>query len=265
MRSRYSKASSRITRRSKAHHLFSLLVRFGLPLFVLLGAIFLLRSNPFQIKEVSVSGNKEIKTEDIKSLAEASLAGSYFFVIPKTNLVFFDTDRLKEKIIKDLPRVGFIDVSKNLDGTLQIELQERLGEFVWCSTEEKGFLMSSSGLVFVEATTEEMENKIVFRGNITGDPLMQNFANESLMQSFLGAIKIFEEGGLKVSSVDFALPDKAIFYTDTGSVFLNPEEDLYLSVPNALVLVEEIKSKNVGAKFEYIDARFGNKVFYKLK
>jgi len=264
-KSRYKGPSARITKRSKVKHFFSIFVRIGLPVFLLTMIVVFLRADFMQIKKVAVAGNKDVRTEEVEKLALASLTGKYFFLIPKSNFLFFKKSALSQKILADLPRVENLEISKNLNGTLEINLQERKGDFLWCSASNTCYLMSNSGLVFAEATPEEIVGKLIFRGQIDENPLWQNFSTEKGMQNYLKAANILNSAKFQVLSITAGLPDKSIFETNVGTIFLNPEEEMSLAAENAILLINDVKSKNPTAHFQYIDARFGNKVFYKLK
>lgn len=264
-RRRFRGASSRIKRRSKAKHFFSVLFKVGLPAFLFASAIYVLRADFIQLKKVEISGNKEIKTEQIEKLALNSMTGNYFWFIPKSNMLLFDEKDLAAKILEEFKRAESAKVSKSVRGSLEVAIKERRGDFIWCSASEECFLMDRNGLIFVDALRKEIAGKIIFRGGIAGDPIMKNFTEAETMQNYLKASEILGNAGFNVLSINLELPNKAVFETETGDIFLNPEEDLSDSVSNAILLITEIKSKNPSAIFEYIDARFGNKVFYKLQ
>lgn len=235
-----------------------------MPVFLLIILVEFLRADFLQLKKVEVVGNKDIQTEEIEKLVLAQLTGKYFFIIPKSNLFLFKKDTLTQELLKDLPRIESLEISKGLNGMLKIILQERRGDFVWCSASEVCYLMSNNGLVFTEAKAAEMAGKIIFKGNLPENPLLQNFATEAGMANYLKAIEILQNAGFQVLEIGVELGDKVVFKTTIGNIILNPEEDLSVTVPNAVILINDIKTKNPSAQFNYIDARFGNKVFYKL-
>jgi hypothetical protein len=197
-------------------------------------------------------------------VAQESRMGNYYLFIPKSNMLFFDENKLSSEILDKFKRVENLEISTNVDGSLSINLKERVGQYLWCSIESKCFLMSDDGLVFVEAGGEEMQGKLAFRGGITGNPLMQHFADGDKMKNYLGAVKVLNDASLTINFINQELKDKASFSTNIGDIILNPEENMSLSAKNAVLLIEETRVKNPSAVFNYIDARFGNKMFYKL-
>jgi len=264
-KSRYKKASSRIKKRGKTRRLFSLISKIGLPVILIVGAVFILRADFLQIKSVEVSGNQDISKDAIERSARENLLGNRLLFIPKSNFFIFSSKSLEQKILENFPRTEMVEVSKNLDGVIQIKIIERQKDFIWCRGESDCFVMDKNGLVFAPAGSEEILGKIIFKGNIYGEPVYQNFALEDDMQNYLNTIETFQNAGLRVLTVMAESPNKAVVETDMGNIFLNPEEEMSLSIPNISLLIQEIRSQDPSALFDYIDARFGPKVFYKLK
>lgn len=260
------KPSSRIKRRSKTRHYFNIFIKIGLPTVVFIGFIFLTRADFLQVKSFEVVGTKTIQPEEIKNVANGFISGSRFFLMPKSNIFLVDKDKLIANLLSSFNRLEQVEMNKRFFAkTVELKVIERQADLLWCSQDESCFLMSKDGLVFAEAQKKEVSDLIIFRGNIIDNPLFKNFASKEQMFNYLKAIEILRGAKLEVSEINVESKDKAIFKTDIGSIFLNPEEDLALSTPNAVILINDVKSKNSSAQFDYIDARFGNKVFYRVK
>ena len=212
-----------------------------------------------------MTGQAAISAEQVESLAATALAEKYFLIVPKSNFFIFDNENLEAILLKNFPRIETVRVDKKINGTLAIALKERRGDFLWCSAENVCFLMSRNGLIFAEASPAERQNQIIFKGNITDSPLMKYFDNEVQMQKFSAVIRMFGDASIGVNTVEFESADKIVFGTERGNIILNPLDELVEPVHNVLLLITDSVSKNPGVEFEYIDARFGKKMFYKLK
>lgn len=261
---RYTKASSRIARRSEVKRIFGLILKIGLPVVFLVGFILLLRADFLQIKNFEITGTKTLSEESIKNLASSFATGTNLFLIPKSNILFFNKDQLTTALISEFSRLEKVEVNKKFfSQQIQIKIVERNEDFLWCSEAGLCFFMTKDGLVFQES--KNASSQLIFKGLLKGDPLMQSFATPVKIQNYLKLVEAFKIAGFNVSSVNIESNDKAIAQTDIGDVYLNPEEsDLFLVAQNVLLLINETKNKNPSARFEYIDARFGNKMFYKL-
>ena len=78
------------------------------------------------------------------------------------------------------------------------------------------------------------------------------------------AVALLKSKDIKASSINIQSVDKGVIETNIGNIFIDPNtKELLESIENALLVIEDIKSKNSQIKFDYIDTRFGNKIFYK--
>jgi len=278
MSSRYKKASSRIARRGKIRRIFSISLKIGLPVVFLVGLIFLLRANFLQIKNFEVLGAETIQPTEIKNVAANFISGNKFFLIPKSNILFLNEGSLSATLLSKFGRLEKVEISKNFfNKQVGLKVTERKAEFLWCSSLDTCFFMTKDGLVFENAgftgsdfltsSVNRIEpiNKIIFKGLLAGNPLMKNFATPVKIENYLKFVQVFKDAGFEIFSIDIQSTDKAVAKSNIGDIIFNPEEpDLSTVAQNTILLIKETQSKNPTARFNYIDARFGNKFFYKL-
>ncbi len=261
---RYKKASSRIAKRGRARKLFGLFLKIILPVTFFVGLIFLLRADFLQIADFEVLGVETIQPESIKNMASGFISGNKFFLIPKSNIFLLNKKNLASTMLTDFGRLEKVEINKQFfSKSIELKIVERKDDFLWCSSAGECFFMTKDGLVFEKSL--EISGKLIFRGILEGNPLMKNFATPAKIQNYLKLIEIFKNAGFEITSVNIESSDKAIAKSSIGDIIFNPEEtDPSLVAQNTILLINEIKSKNPSARFNYIDARFGNKLFYKL-
>lgn len=277
LKSRYKKASSKIAKRRQARQTFGLILKIGLPVSVLVGLVFLLRADFLQVKNFEVVGTETISAETLKNTALSRTSGNKLLFVPKSNLFLLNKNNLADVLLADFTRIEKIEVNKQFfSRQVELKITERKADFLWCSAQTECFNMTKEGLVFAssaEALAKEeadIDNKIIFRGILNGNPLMKNFATPAKIQNYLKLVEVFKNGGFEISSINIESSDRAVAKTKIGDttsdIIFNPEEtDLSLVAQNTILLINETKTKNPSAHFNYIDARFGNKMFYKLK
>ncbi len=266
-KSKYKKASARIARRSKIKTYFNIFVRIAVPVGILLILIFIARADFLQVQNFEVLGAETVNQEQVNQVASSFIAGQRFLVIPKSNILFLDEDKLASTLLSDFTRFEKVDIDKKfLSKRVELKITERQPEFLWCSGDNTCFLMSSDGLVFdsVGQSLEKRE-KIIFQGVLEGNPVLQNFATAERMQNYAKLIEVFKNNKISISAINIESEDKATADTNIGSIIFSPgEADLSTTAQNAVLLINEVRTKNPSARFQYIDARFGNKMFYKL-
>jgi hypothetical protein len=264
-KTKYKKASSKIARRNKTRRIFSLILKIGLPVAFFIGLVFLLRADFLQVKGFEVLGAETLSLESIKKTASNFISGNNFFIIPKSNILFLNKQKLAAALMSQSGRMEKVEINKQfLSKKVDLSISERKGDLLWCSVENDCYFMTQDGLVFEKAV--DMSGKVIFRGILEGDPLMKNFTTPAKMQNYLKLVQVLKDSKFEVSAINIESSDRAVAKSSIGDIIFNPEEaDLSLVAQNVILLIKDIRSKNPIAEFNYIDARFGNKIFYKLK
>jgi hypothetical protein len=267
-KSRHKGASSRIATRHKIRRYTATTLKSLSVLLFFIGTVFAVRANFWQVTRFEVVGTSSISNEAVQNLASSFLVGNKFLFVPRSNIFAFDEEMLKNKLLSEFTRLGEVEVNKNIfSRSVEVKVAERGAEYLWCSATEECFFMSNDGLIFEKVSPEksfESAGKIIFRGLITSDPLLQNFATGEQMQNYTEFLDTLAKNNIHVDEISIESPEKAIAETSLGQIFFSPKDpDLATAAFNSILLIEEVKTKNPAVRFEYIDARFGNKVFYK--
>ncbi len=277
-KSRYNKASSRIAKRNRTRENFGLFLKIGLPIVFIVCLILLFRADFLQVKSFEVFNAQTLSQNDLKDTATGFISGNRFFVLPKSNIFFVNKEKLSALFLEQFPRIEKIDINKQFfSNYIKFTVTERGADYLWCSTSGECFFMSKNGLIFEKAPFSESEylissaswlepkNHFIFKGILMDDPIMKNFVSPDKMQTYEKFVELFKNAGIKIMSIDIESFDKAVAKSDIGDIFFTSEEvDFSEPVKNAVLLINEERAKNSNVKFQYIDTRFGNKMFYKL-
>lgn len=254
---------------------------------------YLSRIQRLKIKEISISGNKVIETDEIKKIADEHLAGNYLWVFPKNNLLFYPKQELTLDLKNNLKRIS--DVNLNIyEQRLEIGINERDPVATWCGesfdetsnisneTEpsertEKCYFIDKDGYLFAEAPYFSSGVYVKYYGKInsTDEVVGSTFAS-NIFSRFLS---------LKNSLVNLELKPVIFYEKENGDTYiyltsktigkLGPEiriknESNFEKVAENLeaALTTEPLKTEFNSKYSsllYIDLRFGNKVYYKFQ
>ena len=262
---RYKKTSSIIAKRRKARRYVGIFLKISLPVAFFIGLVFLLRADFLQVKSFEVLSAETVQTESIKNAASDFISGTNFFLLPRSNILFLSKANLAAALLSKFGRLENVEVNKQFfSRSIKLSVSERKEDFLWCSDQGKCFFMTKDGFIF-DLANEVGTDKIIFRGLLNGNPLMKNFSTPEKMQNYSGFIEILKNADFQISSINIESNDKATAKSNTGDIIFSPdEEDLSTVAQNVILLINNIKSKTPSAQFSYVDARFGNKIFYKL-
>jgi cell division septal protein FtsQ len=264
------KKNRRIALRNKIIFFFSLAVA------ILLGLGFLSRLSVLNIKEVSVVGNVVVDTEDIQKVVDDTTSGYYFWLFPKTNIFLYPKNKINENLSTEFRRLKDISFNLKNNGVLEINLAEREGVYIWCgvdfpqnSEKEECLFIDKDGYTFDEAPYFSGEVYFKFYGSMfeTYSPMFSELIKlkENLEQIGLKPVALLAKEG----------EDMKILLSSARGDEKNPEitlridSDLEKLAENlqAALDTEPLKTdiKTKYSLLEYIDLRYGNKVYYKFK
>lgn len=234
----------------------------------------------FVISDVVVSGATSVSQESLKGLVQKETDGSYLKLFSKNNIWLYPQKKILETITSEFPQVASVVVSSQ-DKVLSVNVIERQPFGLWCKDMDTKpcFFMDANGFVYGEAPLFSGPVYVLFTGNIDSqNPIGNSYFEEKdfiVLKDFIEAVKSF---GLNPEQVHISqsgdgwilLPqvehvNKKEIFNEKGKILFTFGKELIKASENLDSFLEEIKlvNKNGGINAQYIDIRFGNKIFYK--
>lgn len=232
------------------------------------------------VSAIEVRGAAQVAPTAVQAVAAQELESESFRYIAKDNIFFLPRATIEQNIVAAFPYIKSAQVSREsiLATTAIITVEERQPFARWCSESmidpldpegapEKCYLMDETGFVFADATASSPRPKhaYIFRGALTGEPIGKTYKPGNL-PGLLGFLRLLENGGylplgvLILDERDFQVPLSAGYYIK-GSFGGHP--DVMVKNLQLILLADALHGKE--AELEYVDLRFGNRVYYKLK
>jgi len=225
-----------------------------------------------RISEVAVDGNSVIDGELITNSAEEELNGKYFWLFSRDNVFIYPKSKLEDKILEQYKRILDIDIYADSLTSLVINIAERKPIYIYCgeSVPESGdeisqcYFLDDTGYIFSKAPYFSGNVFFEFYGYMKGDPIGNHFFEEIDFKKIILLKDGIEEIGLPTVMFEIKEEGDYVFHTKTGGkIFFNNRQEYGTVLDNLDSALEDILSLN--KKLDYIDLRFGNKVFYKFK
>ena len=240
------------------------------------------------IREINIIGNKIIDTEMIKQVVDDELAGKYLWLFPRTNLFFYPKNDIENALTEKFKRLKNINFSIRDNKILEISVEERRAEYVWCGetptdaelpSSNKCYFLDSSGYIFDEAPYFSGEVYFKFYGltnTFSSSGPIGTFFQETNFNQVISFIDTLKSINIKPVAL-YVMPsgdakiylDRAKASTLQPEILFKVESDFQKLIENlqSALLVEPLLSdfKNKYASLLYIDLRFGNKVYYKFR
>ncbi len=212
----------------------------------------------------------------LESHIAAVLAGRYGWIFPRALLLAAPVREIEDALKKSFPRIGDVLVEKKFPDTLSVIITERTFFAVLCGTPKEETEISVPRCVSVDAQGVAYDNAPHVEGTLIRK-IESDFENitfgetvvePGLMYIIGVAIDQFDRAaGIKITTsvVSGRVPSEIRLKADDGfSIIMktdnNPAESARVFKK---VLDGEIRGRR--RDLEYVDLRFGNKVFYKYR
>lgn len=235
---------------------------------LLLGALVGLSYLPFlQIKEVAVSGTTTLATSTLESYIKKEIAGQFAYVFPKKNIFLYPKQAIALGLLAEFPELRAADVHAENFHTIAAEVVEREQKALWCQG-DYCYLMDQGGTVYAPAP-DVASSLVAYYGEAVGERLPRQYLSAERFESLSALVDALsqkvEQGIVESVYVDAQGDAEAVF--DSGFVLKFALADAGGDVFErfTLALGAEPFAGHGLAEFEYLDLRFGDKLYYKLK
>lgn len=252
-------------RRSRRRILTVLCILFFL---VCGGIVYELNQSAVRISNVQVYG----ADQSLASFATRAMQGKYLWLIPRDSTFLYPASRIRTDIVNAHPDIAAISLFRNGLTGLSIKVNDRVAIARWCGlaptagVDEYCYVFDAGGFIFAaNATSTQPINTFKLYTPLVGDtlePLRATLAEtDKLPAVFDFARKLDTLGGsvTKIILRDDEVDD--ILASGTRITYvLGNEENAF----TALVSARENMNLTDGS-VDYVDLRFGSKVYLKKK
>lgn len=258
-------------------------------LVVLVGIFLLLRHPRLQIHSIVIFGIETIPESEVQKMVSETLRGNFLFLFPRSSFFLFSEADIFQNVLHQFPKIHKLSIQRQFPDILNIQIQERRLWAIVCDTagegdglpekpvqEEPDAKDSKITCVYVDTEGIAYENApssvgaLITKMDIDGRDL--RLGASILDAKFIERIETIRRSLAQNLNLDiigyeyFASLSKelAVVTSEGFSIQINHGDDIErVSSILKTLFDEEIKEKR--SRLDYIDARFGNKVFYKLQ
>ncbi len=223
------------------------------------------RLEPLTIVKVNVIGGDTVSHDEIKSLVESELEGEYYHVVPKR----FSWTYPEEKIVnmvESLSKVKEVRLTHPDSRTVEVHFVEYNPVALWCQTRD-----SLEGCIFLDDTGYAFSPAPPLNGNAMPRYFNQDTPTEGqnpftyeFMRDTLNFTKATRQNfNFVAHGIEKVGDDEAFFELHGGGqIKITLREPIDSTLENLRVLLGAPEFAHISpGNFEYIDLRFGDKVF----
>ena len=221
------------------------------------------------------AGAQNVAPNLVTDYAESIIYNGSRHFLSRANIFLYPKSLIEKDIPLEFPRIAQATVSSPsfLSNSIVVSVAERQVFALWCLPAQAGdgngdcYEMDQSGFIFAQAPANATSSgEYIFSGGVSTStpPIGQTFA-PGHTQGLVAFLQLLGQSGFTPlgadieSDQDFTVPLQQGFY-----VYASFGEDPGTLV-NDLQLVLSQALSGQQQNLEYIDLRFGDKVYYKLK
>ncbi len=260
--------------------LFSFLLSAG----IFTGTVFLFGWQKLNIQTVKVSEAAGAETEKIKQSVEKEISGNYLFFFPKKNFLLYPSRSILKKLSGEFKMFKDISLRISKDRALLVSLTPRKASYLWCgeeykrSAKEPCYFLDDTGYIFEEAPFFSGNVYFKFYGKLAGEE--SNPAGMEYLSGIFNKIILFKKTLEEIGLRPFALQgmdagNMEFFLSSSNSsplppaVIFNANGDFNILAENlhTALSTEPLRSdfQKKYSSLEYIDLRYGNRVYYRFR
>lgn len=276
---RIASSNSRQKRRKRLLVIVGIIFAILIVLFLL--SLWFVNTSWLRIMNVTVSGQNVIPEASIQAVVTDDIAGRYAGLFSKANIFFYPKHKIETDLRVLYPTLGNADVHAVDFHTVAISVNERTPYALWCANDAAAasngtdlsaggcVLLDESGLAYAHAPEYSGHVYETYIGALADGPLPKQFLTPASFHSLSALVDTFSKkiatNTITTVTIDehkdvhlataegysilFALDD------DSGDVFQH----------FSLILGAAPFTTHKLSDFQYVDLRFGDKVYYKLK
>lgn len=214
-----------------------------------------------KIKNIDLSGQNDVSVEEVQNFVFEQLAVSKFIFFEKTNYFLVPVDELKQQLIAQY-NLEEVQIQKKWPSTLKISIKEKNSHFIW-QKDGSIYLLDAKGLL--NRQISNLDDKYLLLddrrdGRPEGEQIFSDEEINVINQIYLNWIDLIASKA-KLEKITIYNDWNIDLNTQTGFyVKIDREQDIHQQLNNLRAVLEE---NITGVDIDYIDIRFGDKVYFK--
>ncbi len=248
-------------------------LQVGVAVMLVLGSLAAVTWLPhLRIATVEIVGAEGTSAQTIKSFVSKKLEGSYMYVFPKDNIFLYPKEEIIENILAEFPTISNVEAYAENFQTLAIKVTERTPKALWCGESPENklpcLLIDEKGVAYQNAAEFSGPVYVEYYGNISQDELPQQYLSADEFRSLAALTQALRESQSQIVTRVWVDEEKDVYAKFSSNFVLifnlaDDGGDIYERFVLAQT-AEPFVARSL-ADFEYLDLRFGDRLYYKLK
>lgn len=223
-----------------------------------------------QITNIFVKGTYDVPEALVRTYVETVLYDGLLHPLSRTNIFLYPKKTVKSTLETSIPRVASVSVRRDtmFAQAVRVIVTERVAHARWCATESSAcYLLDANGFVYAEAPLLDDGTWYEYRGGLdeTRSPIGQTFL-PSRLREIETLLKLLADNGYEPFGASVESERDYTISLESGALLkLTFGEDVSVTMRHLESVFATGELKGRIAEMEYVNLRFGNRVYYKLR
>jgi hypothetical protein len=225
-----------------------------------------------RVVKVAVTGVEGTAAKTLEAAAMKYISGTYAFIIPKNNILLYPKKSLTAYLYESYPRLAEVQVYAENFRTLGVQVRERVPTSVWCGLSPQSrqpcIFMDEGGMAYEAAAQFSGTVYTEYFGTTTGEKIPKQYLTPESFRSLTALVQAFKDKeGESIARVvvDESEDVRATFTNGFTLLFTAKDDSGDVYARFLLAKGAEPFSSHPLSDFEYLDLRFGDRLYYKLR
>lgn len=237
----------------------------------------------FQIENIEVFGNSTVSKDEIVDVIRKETSAKYFMLFSKNNFFLYPRKSMEKNLTDDFKKIKKITIKSKGFKSIIVEIIERKPNSLWCFSDmEKErvrkidhlggcYFLDEKGVIFSESPDFSGNAFVRYHGLLDDveQPIGKTYLSEEKFQELSQFVNLLE--GLGLMAIEFYAESESEYKINLKNgvkIILDDKQPFSKILENIQAISEEVDLKNEFSasrlsKINYIDLRFGNKVYLK--
>ncbi|MBI4132914.1 MAG: FtsQ-type POTRA domain-containing protein [Candidatus Sungbacteria bacterium] len=226
----------------------------------------------FQIQQIEIRSAEIIPAAEVESAIRREITGQEWLILPRDNFFLVSSDRLERAVREQFSSVETVSVGRHFPNRLTVEVRERMLWGLYCRREnlasppDSCLYLDTHGIAYEDVSDiQGWLLPVVYAPE--AKVLGEEVASPAAIEFYEGAKRSLRGVGAEMLWVSFSTssPVEARLGLAEGWSILVTASRPVEEWTRVLAVVLEKEISNRRSELEYVDLRFGNKVFFKYK
>lgn len=209
----------------------------------------------WKINNIEIVDAKHTDIEAVKTDIYNMSQKKKFLIVPNDHILFLSKGQIERHILKTYPSVEFVEINKTTDRDIVISIKDRMAMGVWC--DELCYFFDDQGILFKKSF--DYTGAVFTKWSVASSTPLNFYDKALCIETCIDKTFVNFLTQNKVMKVVIEGDDLRMF-TEYG-YYIKALNNASTTMRNIALFKKEYKGGD--NELEYVDVRFGDKIFYK--